>query len=352
MLYRECRFRAAASIIREVNPLLSDGDIFQLLGGLRLQLCKMHVRSIPFYIVEGSCPKLAFDVFFDTFDILYDEINIDDLLDSFNPNDYFYVIPIANILLNNDKENNLVDKNMAMSLIGHSYALITSIDLERNRLILADESSNNNVGQWISLKLYKQVTEKVDSELYKIKIHRISKAEVRKNETLKKLMAMDKMSLVKDNLVDLLKDGVSELDNMSLKGAKIYDELLKHLITLLNLYRDNPNNSHIGKYIRMQIIYFRFFITSGTNTFYREEFLDSIKEVGNLTDDILLKEWHTICLKWRKLGRLLGILHIEFTETKYRELIDVFKYIREKETQLIEETIRIFSKETKLHCMK
>ena len=344
MLYRECRFNAAAEIIREVDPSLTSGRIFQILGGLNMQLCKMEIKNTPFYIIEGCCPKLSFDVFFKHFDIKYDECNVKDLIENFEPDKYIYVIPIANMLLENENKLDFSDRNMGMSLIGHSYAIIKKIDFENKKIILKGLSLiNDNTERWISLELYNNIIEEIESEIYSLKIHCISKKELQKNQTLQNSIKENELDTISKNLTNALKDEISSLDNATLKGQQVYTMLCQYVEGLLKLYKKNNQDIRIEKYIRMHLVYFRFFVASGTDTFYREEFIHSLEESISLNEKFPIDEWKVICSKWRKIGRLFSILHNKFTVSRLEELLNNLNYIREKEPYLINKTISCLS---------
>jgi hypothetical protein len=361
MLYRDCRIKTYKEIFNQICPELNDQDLFLLLGGIKNNVYILKYKSIHFFYFNGFdmllCPQT-----FDLFNISYEELNVSDFLETYKKNDKFpkenlFVMPFHPTILNKGENEGTVN-----ALFDYSYLPISRVDYTERKIIFKDINANEFVKEeWIAFDILNDIHEEClwldeKDRISEYIIYSINKEALKKCERVSRLLKFDRIKKLNEVAKQFLLNNSyhwEEEKTTQLTGIQVYDYIHNSLNIMKNELLNNDNiekENLILKYARFQLIKIRYFILSGTDGYYRNEFSDVVSSVASqYQSNELIKnanEWKQIAKIWRNVSRCLNkFIHskkraIDVCET-IDELLISTGQIEQREVNAVEELIKI-----------
>lgn len=339
ILYRECRFRTALKMFKEVKPDIKNSEVFNILGGISNSLYAYDVGNLQFYILSGGCERLRTENYFDYFNIIHEKVKISDFLQGDKDFDkYFYILPLMATMLNTYEFAN-ADK----SFLGCSFEMIYSYSKEENKLFFEPMDKENGKFEWIYTTELLKLNEYKNDLIGDYVVYKVLKEDFTSNKSINHFINTPLKNLVIDNLSNILYDYKDYEKFPGVRGDIAYTNLIKHFSKLKEVVQSKGNYKNYNallKYYKVQIIYLRNLILSGTDTFYRGEFIDTLKDLNaTLVDfdgDKYIKDFEQSGKIWRNIGRLLMQLYIDITEEKIDKLLTYLKALQKIEIKSFE----------------
>lgn len=346
MEFRECRLLTLNEIFQENNPSVTVEKTFLSVGGIKASIFMMKEKGVKYIVPLGFsytctteiCKKL---------NVNYEKIDIDTFIQKYLGNDDYrnsnvFVLPCSSTVLNVREVNNI-----EKSMIGQSELIIDYIDVVDSKVYL---KCNILEGKeyWIDLKVLKMLSKvNVWAENEKVKIIRISKADIKNSQDMSNLLAKDDLELLKAVVFSYKDNSIVQYDDFvtKIEGIGANDIIINYfskVLEQLQSEKDCDRRNSIMKYSKFLLRYFHMFIIAGSDGYYRNEFANSLEFVLKkvlLSDVRQLKEdWLRLAKMWRRFGRQLGILMNDDEEiiNALTFLINSIKEIKDIEINMIE----------------
>lgn len=339
ILYRECRFRTAFKMFKEVKPDIKKNKVFNILGGISNSLYAYDVGNLKFYILSGGTERLRIENYFDYFKIKHENVKISDFIKTDKEYDkYFYILPIMATMLNTCDFSN-VDKNF----LGCSFEMIHKYSHEDNKIFFEPMDKENEKAEWIDTNELLKLNNYRNDLIGEYVVYKILKKDFIENKLINKFTHTSLKDLVIENLNNILYEYKDPEKFPGVRGVSSYENIIKHFLHLKEILKSNgkyKNYNSLIKYYKVQIIYLRNLILSGTDTFYRGEFIDTLMELNNTLEsfngEAYIEGFKKSCKLWRNIGRLLMKLYIEITEEKVDKLLKYLMELKEIEITYFE----------------
>ncbi|ASA20201.1 hypothetical protein [Paenibacillus donghaensis] len=338
MLYRECRFRAAYTLFQEVKPDIKQSEVFQILGGITTSVYMYPIHKLKLYIMAGASEKLRIENFFDQFALDPHKLDIEQFLSE--PADfeqYFYILPITAEMLNSRSFS-----HVDTSFLGCSFAMIGEYNREEQRLYLPHLGESDK--DWLDVAALLTMNEFSNELMGRYVVYRIAKKELYTNPVLAACIDRPFRELVLENLSNVIHGLEVPEKYKGVRGEEAYGLMIRHFGQLKQLLEQPDHPPHYEqamKYYRIQCSYLRTFIMSGTDHFYRGEFIDSLRQLA-VCDPGFQLDMHTKCWQkaaniWRRIGRNLLQLYYKLDPVRLDGLILQLEQLRELEMQGMKE---------------
>ncbi len=360
--YRECRIVTLYEIFKLSEREIDLQKVFLILGGIKNYLYVMKKNSLNIFF-PGGFTDISCDNVFNTFGIEHEIVELSDFIDNYSfyekvKTNKIYIMPFSAEIL---KVTDI--KNIDLTTFGQSYLPIKYVDLKERKIFLEDGKAKDN--DWIDLDICYNIKNYTLSFLNGLNIYAIDKTEIKNNSQINKCFEQSYISLLKKVLNGYHDNETFEYeqDFIRIGGRDTFDVIINqfdNLKMVYNNYELKLKSEALGKdqdmieeklktfrkYLFMEIRYFRQFILSGTDAYYRNEFLDVLEHINfpeNIRIDSNIQKWRLICNEWRKFGRELNILFFRRKdETSYfynciESLTSTFKRIKELELATIDE---------------
>lgn len=334
MLYRECRFGAAYALFKDVEPEIEKCDVFQILGGMTTSVYVYPIRGLKVYIMAGACEKLRFEHFFDQFALQPEKLQISRFLQE-RPDfeRYFYLLPITAEML-----NKTTFEGVDTSFMGCSFGLVSGYDKDAGRLVLAHVGSGEE--DWLAAGPLLTLNGFSNDLIGPYAVYRIDREQLRSNPVVAASLRRPFRDLVLDNLDTVIRGLDVQEKYRGIRGEAAYDAVIRHFQSLERLMQqqEKPDQAEpIAKYFKIQVSYLRTFVMSGTDHFYRGEFMDTLHKLGrqypHFHPEAHEAAWRRAALLWRNIGRHLLQLYYKPDPVKLDRLIAELKSARSLEMQ-------------------
>lgn len=366
--YRECRIITLFEIFKLIDKKIDLQKIFLVLGGLKTYLFILRKNSNTFFFPYGFT-DISCESVFNKFDIEHKVVELSSFINNY---DYYkkekkrniYILPFsADILKATDI--NKID----LTTFGQSYLPIKSINLDERKIFLEDGKSEDN--DWIDLDICLKIKNNSLNLLDDIGVYVIDKSKIKNNDVVNKYFKQSYIFLLKEVVNSYFINEVCEIEENFLRigGVDAYDAIIRQFRNLRTIYCEYESklNNKVSieetnkviqklkvfrKYLIMEIRYFRQFILSGTDAYYRNEFLDVLKFIDFPKDigmEHNIHKWKIVCIEWRKFGRSLNrLLFKRVDETSYfyhciDSLISTLERIKELEITAMKELQRMIN---------
>ncbi len=344
MNFRECRQGVLLELLREVNMDVDAHKCFLISGGMRNAYYVMAYRNMKIWGLCG-CGETNVPGILEIMDIPYEIINSTNIWDTFsqdeNKNDKFYVLPVVRDVLNTESIE--MDK---YNLIGHSYFIISHI--ENDRLFFRTISQNDLVVRTDEYYITHNVLSQMNNNSEWIKEaefegYVIKKSDLRKCEKLQELTSKRELEILEMNIKTFLTNDkiVGTQKTERYDGEQTYAAIQKYIEEMLIFYKKvegTEKEKHFQNFIYLQLANFRKMLVSGTDGYYRTEFLEIISSYSKYEEYV--EEWNYIIALWRNFGRALAIAQskkvlFDKTEIILNNILDIWKQIAVRERNLI-----------------
>lgn len=321
-------------MFKEVKPDIKKSKVFNILGGISNSLYAYDVGKLKFYILSGGTERLRTENYFEYFKIAHESIEISAFIEENKDyNNYFYILPIMATMLNTHDFSN-VDK----SFLGCSFEMIYKYSAEDNKIFFEPIDDEHVNLEWIDTNELQKLNNYRNDLIGKYVIYKVLKNDFIENTLINEFINRPLKDLVIDNLNNILYVYKDPEKFPGLRGESSYETIIKHFTKLKEILKSKgsyKNYNEILKYYKVQIIYLRNIILSGTDTFYRGEFIDTLIDLNSTLEDFNGEEYiegfKKSCKIWRNIGRLLMQLYIGITEEKVEKLLNYLIELKEIE---------------------
>ncbi|WP_054743367.1 hypothetical protein [Cellulosilyticum ruminicola] len=316
MLFRECRLLTLNEIFKINDPDITIEKTFLAIEGIKAGIYLVRFKGIEF-IVPAGCGEINLPELCKRFELNYSKEEVSDFINQFISNKdyrekYVYIIPCASTVLNTDYV-----EDISHLMVGQSMLMVDYID-QVNQRVYMRMSNDIEKEYWMNLEILKNMSDiECWGENEPIKVYKISIKEIQNNKHISELLKTDSMILFKKVVNQYQEDRTIEFyDRTSrIEGPSSYLFIINHfnrLLKLLEKEEDQTKRNQLIRYIRIQVKYFRDFLISGADGYYRDEFEAIINELFKLVDiddfEEIKHEWRRISNKWRSIGRKLSVL--------------------------------------------
>lgn len=344
MTFRECRLGVLLEIMREVNSDIDARKCFLISGGMRNAYYVMAYRKMKMWGLCG-CGETNVPGIFELLDIPYEVINSEKFWDTFrndeNKDEKFYVLPVVRSVLNTESVE--MEK---YNLIGHSYFLVSHIEKDRMyfRTIYQKDITVRMDEYYITQNVFSQMNN--NSEWIKeaeFEGYIIKKSDLKECKKLQDLAAKSELELLEMNIQKFLlnEKNVGAQRTERYDGEQTYEALQRYFEEMLSFNKkvEGTNKEQAFKnFIYIQLANFRKMLVSGTDGYYRTEFLEILSSYSKYSEYV--EEWNQIIALWRNLGRALAVAQskkvlFEKTETILNNILSIWKDVAAKEMALI-----------------
>jgi len=324
-------------MFREIKPDIPESHVFNILGGIANSLYAFKIgKSVKVYILSGATERLRLENFFDYYKLKHEKLKIKDFI--YGDKDFvnnFYILPIMATMINKYSFYD-EDKNF----LGFSFTMIDSYSEEENKFYL-DELNvlpynfRDMRSDWIYARELEKLNDYQNELIGAYCVYKIRKEDFINNEIINYYLSKKLKDLVIENIKNVLYGPYEKEKFSSVRGNLSYEYLIRHFIKLKNVLESDGNIKNyegIMKYYKIQVLYLRNLLLSGTDDFYRGEFIDTLVELNRLYPDFniedIIEEWKKAAKLWRNIGRILMQLYIHISVENVDKLVNYINEIK------------------------
>ena len=281
MIYRECRLVTFHALLQTNQMNIPIEKVFLAMGGIKMGIYIFGFNKTQIMVPIGS-GEIGTDEICSILGISYSTLSINKFLERYRGDvefreENFFLLPGTTSIFNKQSISQV--QNI---MIGHSVLEIENVDDIENKVYMKEVLAEQG-RSWIDIDVFKQLEGKpLWIGCGDIEIYVINKKALASNEQILRRFDKSGITLLKEVIAKYRKDQVIKYKDGSVRvdGIQSYDYIINHFTKIKQgIVQGGEHGKLLNKYAQIQLNYFRMFLMTGSTSFYRTEFANTVEWV-------------------------------------------------------------------------